>query len=141
MECGWFIGYWPYGNHGVFNSFTMYMTLNGGSGPGYLGNSIPGGSLMAMHATNKYNCVWTGNSIPYTQINVGYSVSSGNNYAQGEVTNSTQTYMGGGGGEYFNAYWSPDGDTWNLWGWIHICAQSPYWINSPNSYTYNNGGY
>lgn len=98
---------------------------------------------MSMRATNKYNCVWYGQATGYAwnEINVGYSVSNGLNWAQGEVTTDNRTWMGGGSGEPFTAYWTPNGDTWNLWGFMSVCNNSPYWISNSNGYNYSNGGY
>jgi len=141
MECGWFTGYWPYGG-GVYSGFNEYMTTNNGTS-GWRGNQLIKSDIVSMRATNKYNCVWTGQATSgrWDEINVGYSVANGLNFAQGEVTTSTTTWMGGGSGEPFTAYWTSNGDTWNLWGYMSTCSNSPYWISNSSGSQYSNGGY
>src|ERR1700737_494623 len=144
IECGWFIGYWPYGSHGVYNQFRTYMTTENGNITGrgiadIVGISIPANSNLKMQATNLNNCWFASSTNGQYGEYAGYQVSNGVNSGQGEVTSDSRTCMGGcSPGETFNAFWTPNGTTWNAWAYMTTCSDSPYWITTSGSYVYTN---
>lgn len=143
IEAGYYSGYFFYNNSWT-NSLKSYMTLNNGTCCGATGATV---------AANKYlwmddfvvdyigPCGTEGADVGGTQFRFCYYEPRGINYAQGEVTASTKTWMGGGqGGEGFAGYWSPDASNYYLWGNMTGCYNSPYWLSIKNSYEYWNGG-
>ncbi len=142
VEVGYFSGWWPYPTKYWTNGLVGYTTrgetgvTNGAYGAHASGYFSAGAGISIEALANGQAYVgpdgWTW---------PGYSVPHAENFAQGEVTSSTNTWMGGGSGEQFTAWWSPDGSAWYLWGYNNDCSNSPYWISQSNGYTWSNGGY
>jgi hypothetical protein len=141
VESGYFSGYWPYNTTYWTNGLVAYTTKGNGVYNGYYGKH--GGYLTAGQGID-IDALANGRADigSYTLTWSGYSVPNGFNSAQGEVTASTNSWMGGGSGEQFSAYWSPNyGGNWYLWGYNTDCNNSPYWVSQSNGHTWSNGGY
>jgi len=142
IEAGYYSGFFP--TSGTWtNSLVSYATLNQGE-TGIVGTAIAANSDIFMDgwAINYIggSCGPEGADVAGTSFRFCYDEPSGWNFAQGEVTNSTATWMGGGTGESFTAYYSNDHTDWYLWGTQNGCWNSPYWLKLPSKYTYSNGG-
>jgi hypothetical protein len=144
IEAGYYSGYFEYNNTWT-NSLVSYMTLNVGNCCGATGGAIAANSNIFMDdwAINYIggSCGPEGADVGINHFRFCYDEPAGVNFAQGEVTESTSTWMGGGSGEAFTAYYSNDHSNWYLWGYINACHNSPYWVNVSSGHTYSNGGY
>lgn len=144
IEAGYYSGWFMYNNTWT-NSLVSYETRDVGNCCGATGGSFGPNSNVFMDAwAVAYiggNCGPEGADVGITQFRFCYDEPIGVNFAQGEVTESTATWMGGGSGESFTAYYSNDHTHWYLWGFINSCVNSPYWIKVANGHTYSNGGY
>jgi len=139
VEAGFYSGFWPYGGGFTSALVPYYTTDNGANGWRDTSNSIPAGASVAINifdngsgtTINSYHAAW----------HPSYSVSLPRwNYAQGEVTSSTNTWMGGGTGEQLRGYWTADGSNWAGWGYHNDCNNSPYFVTSQGANTWTNGG-
>lgn len=145
VEAGYYSGYWPYPNFGWTTSLIPYYMPTDGSGTNW-NSPIPGSSsldvqLISSGSGTYVNFFYSGGG---PSAGNSYVVSSPRqNYAQGEVTASTKTWMGGGSGETMTMYWTNDtsGSTWYTWGSNSVCSNSPYWAKSLSGDKYSNGGY
>jgi len=137
IESGYYSGYFPYDGSWT-NGLLPYYTVNNGASGHRCGNCyLPAGEGIDIDAISGGRA-----DIGSTSFHFSYTVTNGSNYAQGEVVSSTRTWMGGGSGETFTAYWSPNhGTNWYQWGYNNDCNNSPYWVSQSNGHTWSNGGY
>jgi hypothetical protein len=151
LEVGFYSGWWPYPNFGWTNSLVSYMTEGGGTAGSPAWNNLygvqwgpsQGATLWAEDngtvATGHFSGPTTNGWVSFQQ---NYAIAAPReNYAQAEVTNSTSTWMGGGSGETFNAYWEDTSGAVHAWGSHSGCASSPYWDKNLGPNQYENGGY
>ena len=143
IEGGYYSGWFR--STGWTNGVVPYYTTSNG-----YGDSTSGLSYGSWYLTSGYGyyaqAVWGSPSWvkvgPYRFPSFNYTVgSSATNFSQGEILQSTNTWMDGGGGNRFQNYWTPNGTNWYLWGVNTDCADSPYWIQWVSSNSYNDGGY
>jgi len=70
-----------------------------------------------------------------------YVTAPRQNYAQGEVVQSSKTWLAGGSTpEPFQAYWQDANGTYQ-WGYHQDCVNPPYYLNKLGASTWNNGGH
>ena len=143
-ETGYYSGYWPYSG-GFTNSLVPYDTTgNGYYGWHWLTNPIPANTSLTLEAygntSNSIGDQFWGSTGSQAFSNPQTLPSPRTNMGQGEVTSSTASWMGGGSGETFTAYWGGS-SAFYPWGSHNDCQNSPYWINSGGGNLYQNGGY
>ncbi len=146
LEGGLYSGYFGYDGSWT-NSMRPYYTINQGeSGQENSSVSIPENHNIALGVESGSGGVFvydntTSQSLSW--FNTDYTVSlPAVNDAQGEVTATTNTWMGNGSGYPNEAFYLPQGSaTWYLWGVNNTCANSPYWINRASAYSWTSGGY
>jgi hypothetical protein len=139
LEVGLYSGYFPYDGSWT-NGMLPYYTYNNGATGGRYGSPdyIPSDVLASIGAEANAQGSFVWNYVFLTN----YAVYDAVNMAQGEVTQSTATYMGNGTGYANEGYWLPGGSsTWYPWGFETTCANSPYWIDAYNSNHWTAGGY
>ncbi len=136
IESGYYSGYFPYDGSWT-NGLSPYYTVNNGGSGQRSHSSLAAGSGIDIDAVSGGRA-----DIGSTRFNLSYSVPNGFNFGMGEVVSSTSTWMGGGSGESFSSYWSPNGGTnWYQWGYNNDCNNSPYWISQSSGDSWSNGGY
>ncbi len=142
VEGGFYTGFWPYNSGGFTNGLLPYAT----TGNGIAGAQLPGGYVPANSGVILNVRANDSNGTTVVSVNggssaLGYSVQSPRqNYAQGEVTQTSSTWMGGGSAsEPFNAYWQDANGTY-AWGSHSDCVDPPYYLNSTGANSWNNGG-
>jgi hypothetical protein len=135
IESGYYSGYFPYDGSWT-NGLHPYYTINNGGSGQHSGTYLTAGSQYGIDAVSGGRA-----DIGSTRFNLNYSVPNGFNFGMGEVVSSTRTWMGGGSGESLQAYWSPNGSSWYLWGYNNDCNNSPYWIHQSSGSNWSNGGY
>jgi hypothetical protein len=137
IESGYYSGYFPY-DRSWTNGLLPYYTLNNGAS----GHRCSTCYLSAGEGIDIDAVTGGRADIGSTTFNFSYSVPNAFNFGMGEVVSSTATWMGGGSGETFDAYWSPNyGANWYLWGYNNDCNNSPYWISQSSGHEWSNGGY
>lgn len=137
IEGGYFSGNWVYGSGGWFTGLLAYYTTSNGS------SGTRGSTYLAANSPILMDVVSGGHvTVGPTTFSFSYTVTNGTNFGQGEVLESTNTWMGNGSGNGFTGYWSPNGSSWYTWGSQTACANSPYWdILQSQPSDYRNGGY
>lgn len=139
VEAGYYSGYWPYGG-GWTNGLVPYYTTDDGAGGQHASNyyipaSTAAGMWVLANGSNTQVTVYGWSPI------LAYSVGTPRwNYMQGEVTLSTNTWMGGGSGEGFTGYWVDTSGAGHNWGFHSDCSNSPYWVSSSGASSWSNGG-
>ena len=154
IEGGYLTGNWPYQANSWTNGLVPYYTNNNG------GVCSPGCTMCQWNSTdyltastNYYFSVVEGtpgyfeagwNTPQDWRVSLNYSVPSGVNYSQPEVTNNSNTWMGYGPGSYepvAGSYCLGSCTSWANWGYIGaLCNNSPYLSEQVNSNTYGARG-
>ncbi|MGH7868013.1 MAG: hypothetical protein ACREP9_10400 [Candidatus Dormibacteraceae bacterium] len=143
VEGGIYSGYFGYNNSWT-SGLLAYWTKNDGASGGNGTSFLPTNELATFYVSNGATIhAYVGGNL-YGLFRLAYAVQAPEaNFSQGEVTKTTNTWMGPGSGEQFTGYWSPDGKLADFytWGFHNDCDNSPYWISSVNSDSWKDGGY
>lgn len=137
VEGGYFSGLWPYSGLWYNGLLPYYSVDNGLTAHGHTSTYLAVGTGINLDVINGGHAVVGGQRMDFTR-----TVPNAQNWGQGEIKKSSNTWLGNGSDNHFTAYWTPDnGTNWYLWGWHNDCANSPYWINALGGSGYANGGY
>jgi hypothetical protein len=145
LEVGYATGWIPYDGNQWTYGLRAYSTIKGGT----IGHIDPTGHtfgpqeyITAQAFTNGAFAVFDDNyswQTWWTNYNVATPAYP---MQQGEVTQSTNTWMGGGGGQRFYGDWTDNyGKNWYQWGYNDDCNDDPYWIQNHGPNSWANGGY
>jgi hypothetical protein len=145
LEGGLYSGYFPY-NGSWTNGLLGYYTINNGGAGANNGTFLPTNKNLGLGVQSGANGVFVYNNTDNALIvwfNSNYAVSTpAVNMSQGEVTQTSGTWMGNGSGYPNEAFWLASGSSsWQLWGQNTPCANSPYWDNKATNYSWTAGGY